>query len=120
MAKVSTVTLHDDLDGTPAEETVVFALDGVRYEIDLSGRNADRLRRAIAKFVDNARIVSPAAKTRQPYPADARHTKEELAEMRAWARQTGWSISDRGRIPVEVQRAFAEASEVRSVRKRRR
>ena len=93
--------------------------DQVKRLKDLEKEN-ERLRKAVARFVENARIVSPAAKTRQPSPADARHTREELAEIRAWARQAGWSISDRGRIPVEVQRAFAEASEVRSVRKRRR
>ncbi|MGC4934529.1 ERCC4 domain-containing protein [Gordonia sp. DT30] len=29
------------------------------------------------------------------------------AEIRAWARSAGWSISDRGRIPAEVVAAFA-------------
>ncbi len=37
MAKKVVVQLVDDIDGGAASETVVFALDGTTYEIDLSG-----------------------------------------------------------------------------------
>ena len=48
MAQKVTVTLVDDLDGSQAEETVEFGLDGATYTIDLSGGNAGRLREAVA------------------------------------------------------------------------
>jgi len=40
MAQKVTVELEDDLDGSPADETVRFGLDGTEYEIDLSEKNA--------------------------------------------------------------------------------
>lgn len=51
------VELVDDLDGTPADETVAFALDGVRYELDLSDDNASRLREQLEPFTEAARRV---------------------------------------------------------------
>ncbi len=43
MAQVTTVRLVDDLDGTEADESISFALDGVALEIDLSNDNAETL-----------------------------------------------------------------------------
>ena len=48
MAQRVVVTLSDDIDGGVAEETVHFAVDGKSYEIDLSARNAEKLRSALA------------------------------------------------------------------------
>ena len=56
MAKKVTVTLVDDFDGEgDADETVEFALDGVNYEIDLSAKNAAKLRSDLKKWVDAGR-----------------------------------------------------------------
>ena len=44
MAQQVNVVLVDDLDGSEAGETVVFGLDGTTYEIDLSEKNAKKLR----------------------------------------------------------------------------
>ena len=60
MAQVKTVTMIDDLDGGKAAETVGFSLDGSRYEIDLSARNAKALRKVLAPFTEAARLVGPA------------------------------------------------------------
>ena len=43
MAKTVIVKLVDDIDGSDADETVQFALDGKSYEVDLSTANASRL-----------------------------------------------------------------------------
>jgi hypothetical protein len=40
MATRTTITLEDDIDGSPAEETVRFGLGAAEYEIDLSAANA--------------------------------------------------------------------------------
>ena len=45
---MSSIVLEDDLDGSVADETVTFALDGVTYEIDLNAKNAGELRDALA------------------------------------------------------------------------
>ena len=56
MAKKVTVTLVDDFDGEgSADETVEFALDGVTYEIDLSSKNATKLRNDLKGWVEASR-----------------------------------------------------------------
>ena len=48
MAQRTQVIFEDDIDGSEAEGTVTFALNGVQYEIDLSNKNAEKLRKALA------------------------------------------------------------------------
>jgi hypothetical protein len=50
MAQKVQVLLVDDLDGSKATETVAFGLDGASYEIDLSTRNASKLRQTQCTF----------------------------------------------------------------------
>ena len=58
MAKKVTVTLVDDFDGAgAADETVEFGLDGVTYEIDLSTKNAAKLRNDLKQWVAAGRRV---------------------------------------------------------------
>lgn len=107
MATKTNVVLIDDLDGSEAEESVKFALDGVSYEIDLSAKNATKLRNAFAAYVGSARRVGGrAARGRAVKPAGGSARKPETAEIRAWAREQGWDVSDRGRIPAEIIEAY--------------
>ncbi len=55
MAQRRTVILVDDVDDSPADATITFALDGVTYEIDLSSSNAAQLRAALQPWMDSAR-----------------------------------------------------------------
>jgi|SRR5947209_10160012 len=112
MAQKVTVTLVDDVDGSQAEETVEFGLDGASYQIDLSGENAGKLRDALAEYVEHARRSggrkrapgrSPVA-GRAPRPASA--DREQNQAIREWARKQGHKVSDRGRIPAEVLEAY--------------
>ena len=59
--KIQTLFI-DDLDGSTAEGTVRFGLDGTEYEIDLNAGHAKELRDALARFVDAARRVSGSAR----------------------------------------------------------
>lgn len=106
MATETTVRLVDDIDGTEAAETVSFGLDRFAYEIDLTTKRAAELRGALAEFVSSARrVVEPAARTRrQQGPAVA--DPEQTRAKREWARQNGFKVSDRGRIPTEVEEAY--------------
>ncbi|GGS16684.1 MULTISPECIES: histone-like nucleoid-structuring protein Lsr2 [Actinokineospora] len=113
MAQKVTVSLVDDIDGSEAEETVEFALDGATYQIDLSSKNAERLRSALSDFVDHARRsggrkrpVGKAAAGRAPRTASA--DREQNQAIREWARKQGMKVSDRGRIPSEVLDAYNE------------
>lgn len=107
MAQRVNIVLEDDLDGTDADETVTFALDGVGYEIDLSSDNASKLRDALAPYVGHARRTS----ARRPggRPAVRAGGKRDLSEVREWARSKGHKVSDRGRISAEIQAAFDKA-----------
>jgi hypothetical protein len=108
MAQHVQVVLVDDLDGGKASETVSFALDGVAYEIDLSDKNAAKLRDALASWVGHARRAGGRSSVRR---GRARSTSGsgDLAAMREWGRKNGFKVSDRGRISAELQAAYRKA-----------
>ncbi|KAA9152420.1 Lsr2 family protein [Amycolatopsis acidicola] len=110
MAQKVLVSLVDDLDGSEADETVEFGLDGINYQIDLSSDNAEELRDALAQYVEHARRAGgrkragrPSAK---PAASSASVDREQNQAIRAWARKNGYQVSDRGRIPSEVVEAY--------------
>jgi Lsr2 len=98
MAQKTFVTLEDDLDGGPADETVRFGLDGSDYEIDLNQKNATRFRKQIAPFVHHARAARRAV--RRPVRTVASRRRSHAVRM--WALGQGIELSERGRIPSGV------------------
>ncbi|GAA3603143.1 MULTISPECIES: Lsr2 family protein [Kineosporia] len=110
MAQKVQVILVDDLDGGEAEESVSFSLDGVSYEIDLSAANAEALREAIAPWVEHARRISGRSGGRGRGAARGRSAaKADLGDVRSWARDNGYQVSDRGRVSAEVMAAYEGA-----------
>jgi hypothetical protein len=102
MAQQVNIVLVDDIDGSAADETVSFALDGKEYEIDLSTKNAGKLRDAVAPYVGHARKAAGrrrGGRANGPSPAD----------IRAWARDNGFNVPDRGRVSAEVRDAYFAA-----------
>ena len=99
MAQKVQVLLVDDLDGGEASETVSFSLDGTAYEIDLSPENAGKLRKDLAQYIDHARKGGGGGRRRRARTGPGR---ERSAEIRAWARQRGHKVSERGRIPATI------------------
>ena len=111
MAQKVEVTLVDDLDGGTAEETVVFSIDGAQYEIDLSAKNAQKLRDAVTPFVGAARKAgrTVSRNTRGRTGGSAVADREQNQAIREWAKKKGLNVSERGRIPAEiVERYHAE------------
>jgi hypothetical protein len=108
MAQKVQVVLVDDVDGDTATETVTFSLDGVAYEIDLNAKNAAALREALAFWVGHARRVG-GRRTTARRGGTARAAGGKNAEIRAWARENGYTVSERGRIPAEVKAAYDAA-----------
>ena len=108
MAKQTTITLIDDIDGSEAEEQVEFAIDGKGYEIDLSAANVSRLRDALAPFVSAARRTGGrrGGGSSAAAPARAGTDREQNQAIREWATQQGMKISERGRIPSNVLEAY--------------
>jgi predicted GNAT family acetyltransferase len=107
--KIQTLFI-DDLDGSAAEGTVRFGLDGAEYEIDLNADHAQALRTTLARYADAARRVTgtrqPATRSRRkPAAADVDNT-----EVRDWARGQGLEVKDRGRIPAELVVKFKAAT----------
>jgi hypothetical protein len=107
MAQKITVALEDDLDGGPADETVRFGLGGSEYEIDLSKKNATAFRRQLAPFIDHARKAGRGPRRR---PGRGASSRERSGDIRAWAKDRGIAVSDRGRIPASVVEQYEAAT----------
>ena len=105
MAQKVNIVLIDDIDESPAVETVSFALDGKNYAIDLSEKNAKKLRDAVAPFVAHARPAGGGAAARRRRNGQ----RGNAADIRAWARDNGYDVPDRGRIPADINSAYAAA-----------
>ena len=100
----------DDLDGSEADGTVRFALDGTDYEIDLNAEHATELRDALARYVDAARRAGGGA--RRPARGGRRASANGLntTEVREWAKAQGIDVKDRGRVPAELVVKFQAAT----------
>jgi hypothetical protein len=106
--KVQTLFI-DDIDGGEAEGTVRFALDGAEYEIDLSAKHSDDLRTALKEYVAHARKVGGAARRGGARVARKPSSIDTVA-VRAWARENGFDIKERGRVPAEVVAKYRQAT----------
>jgi hypothetical protein len=93
MAQKVQVVLIDDIDGGSADETV-----------RLSAPNAARLRNSLAEFIGHGRRTVAARGQRRGRTNDGKS-----AEIRAWARERGLSVNERGRIPADLAAKFEAA-----------
>jgi hypothetical protein len=100
MAQKVSVLLVDDMDGGEAHETVPFSIDGTSYEIDLSSENANKLRKELAVYIDHARKASGVSGRRRRSRTGP--GRERSSEIRAWAKERGHKVSERGRIPAAI------------------
>lgn len=112
MAQKVLVQLVDDLDGTSSQDvsTVLFGLDGVSYEIDLSESNAERLRESLTEYVNSGRRIGGRIKRgTRPAQSGKGGGSGEAGQIREWALQSGFELAGRGRIPSHVVEAYKEA-----------
>jgi hypothetical protein len=109
MAQKVQVVLVDDIDGGSADETVSFSLDGVAYEIDLTTGNAAKMREAMAAYVGSARRVGGRSAAGRGRRRAGGGKDNRTAQIRAWARENGHTVNDRGRIPADVVTAYETA-----------
>lgn len=107
MAQKVKVLLIDDLDGSDAEETISFAVDGVSYEIDLNASNAADLREAFARWTGHARKAGGRRTTSRR--SSSASSGGDTGAIREWARSNGYKVSDRGRVSAEIREAYAAA-----------
>ena len=120
MAQKTTTVLIDDLDESPADETVAFSLDGQSYEIDLSDGHAKELRDAFARYVGAARKTGRntsgsggsqrrSGRSGGSRSAPAGSDRERVQAIREWARANGHTVSERGRLSSSVIAAYDAA-----------
>ena len=104
MAQKITVEMTDDLDGSQADTTVRFAVDGTAYEIDLSKKNAAKIRRDFGRYIEHARRATSGRRPGRP-PRDRHHSPT----VREWAKRQGIQVSERGRIPASIVSQYEQA-----------
>ena len=109
--KIQTLFI-DDIDGGAAEGTVRFALDGTDYEIDLNAKHSEELRSAFGKYVSHARKVGGTARRAGRAAGRASRGASALntTEIRNWAREQGYDIKDRGRVPADLVAKYQAAT----------
>jgi nucleoid-associated protein Lsr2 len=109
MAQKITTLFIDDIDGGEADGTVRFALDGSEYEIDLNAAHSEELRSALGKYAAHARKVGGTAR-RGTARANRKPATVDTVAVRAWAREQGIDIKDRGRVPADIVTKYREAT----------
>jgi Lsr2 len=107
MARNVSVVFTNDLDGSEGADAVRFGLDGATYEIDLGEGNRAKLEGDLAPFIAAARRQGRDSRRRGG--GRAAPTSVDRAAVRAWAREAGLGISERGRIGAEILRQYEAA-----------
>jgi hypothetical protein len=110
MAQKIQTLFVDDLDGSEAEGTVRFGLDGASYEIDLSAVHAGELRSMLAPYTRAGRKVTGAGRRAPRNQGKAAANGFSTNEVRDWAKANGIEIKDRGRVPADVVTKFRAAT----------
>jgi hypothetical protein len=106
MAQTVVVTVTDDIDGSEGAESISFSFDGRSYEIDLGGKNRQKLKKALQPFIDSGRRVGRQGSARS---TRGRTSRKDSSAIRAWATEQGLAVSERGRIPAEVVAKYEAA-----------
>jgi nucleoid-associated protein Lsr2 len=113
MAKTTTITVTDDIDGSGNAQTYELTYDGASYTIDLAKKNKSALDRALKPFLEAATRVSGRSSRRGSTSGRRRSSgaamSQDLGAIRAWARENGHQVADRGRISQAVRDAYHSA-----------
>jgi nucleoid-associated protein Lsr2 len=102
------IEVTDDLDGSKADETIQFTIDGTSFEVDLSTAHAKELRNALDPYMKAGRKTHGRRDSRRR-AGSAMRDHDQTAAIRDWAKTHGLNVSDRGRISAEVQDAYNAA-----------
>jgi hypothetical protein len=105
--KIQTLFI-DDIDGGEAEGTVRFAVDGAEYEIDLSAKHSEDLRASLQTYLSHARKVGGSA--RRSTRAGRKASTIDTVAIRKWARENGYDIKERGRVPADLVAKYQAAT----------
>lgn len=114
MAKETVTRLLDDMEEgrVEADLTIDFALEGKRYEMELSNANALKLRSLLSPWIANARSAGAVRRSirssvgQKPRTAGSSLAKEQRTAIRDWARGQGMEVSTRGRLSEDLVKAY--------------
>ncbi|WP_329351871.1 Lsr2 family protein [Streptomyces sp. NBC_01261] len=109
MVQKRVLLLTDDISGGEADQTMTFGLDGRSFEIDLNDKNAEKLRKALKPYVEAGRKTGGRTAPRR-HGAGATSGGGDTAAIRAWAKENGFEVNDRGRVPANIRDAYAKAN----------
>lgn len=116
MATVTRIEFIDDIDGKPLDvedvNVVAWSWLGVDYEFETSTANLDRIevgRVPLANLLAKSRRIGGRRRSHGP---NNRHpqTSESASTIRNWARENGYEILQRGRIPADIVDAYKQNS----------
>jgi hypothetical protein len=118
MAQKVQVVLTCDLDEeeVPAADTVSFAVDGNTYAFELCERHLEEFNETMHAYIAVARPSDGPRRRRSAPSAAGRSNRSPSSvastpsNIRTWARDNGYEVSDRGRIPADVRAAFEAAN----------
>jgi hypothetical protein len=122
MATTTVVTCDMHGDGTTqAEETVTFGAQGRQYELDLCAAHLAEFSGTLNRYIEaGAREVARGGRggvARRARPGG--RSRQDLSSVREWARNAGYEISTRGRIPAEILQAYGDKGRTTSGRRKR-
>ncbi|MFF3160183.1 Lsr2 family protein [Streptomyces sp. NPDC057910] len=109
MAQKTVTVYTDDLTGEASDEAAThqIVIDGVAYEIDLGPDSYDKLMEAVNPFLRAGRRVR--ATRAKSAPGRKAGGNNDTAAVRAWAKEKGYDINGRGRVPAEIREAYDKA-----------
>jgi hypothetical protein len=105
VAQQITTLLIDDIDGTEASETIKFSYQGIDYEIDLNNKHTKALDESFQEWIEHARRVGG----RRNSAKSASKSGLDTSAIRAWARENGYNVNDRGRVAADIIDAYLKA-----------
>jgi hypothetical protein len=106
MAKQTTVTITDDIDGSGSAKEVSFSLNGRSWVIDLNAKNRAALEKALKPYIAKATEQRGSGRRGKVVRKSSRAKSRDLAAVREWAKSNGHQVSDRGRISAHIQEAY--------------
>lgn len=107
--------LIDDIDGTRAEESISFSLEGSSFVIDVNKKNAKALRADFDKWAQHARRERGKVRANRRRPPAATPARGKATAgpdpkaVRSWAASQGMEVSARGRVSAAVIEAYRQA-----------
>lgn len=119
MVQTYRVHLVDDLSKEEIPEgegeSIRFSIDGQNRIIDLSTKNADKMRKAIQPFLAASRPFESSqgkaygSSHRSKASVSSIGSAQERQQIREWAKGRGMRVSDRGRISEDIVEAWQAA-----------